>query len=159
MILKQLIFNATQAALGAMGVGFSSGGYTGAGGKYDVAGVVHKDEFVIRKESTSQQGAKEFLNYFNIYGMEALNKFRGYSTGGLVAAPEISMPPNIQTPQLTYPADTIAQSTSFSANQNFYLVDDPKRILDTLNSSQGQENIVVMMSRDPAKFKSALKIG
>lgn len=159
MILKQLIFNATQAALGAMGVGFSSGGYTGAGGKYDVAGVVHKDEFVIRKESTSQQGAKEFLNYFNIYGMEALNKFRGYSTGGLVGAPEISMPPNIQTPQLTNPAETIAQSTSFNANQNFYLVDDPKRILDTLNSSQGQENIVVMMSRDPAKFKSALKIG
>ncbi|UIZ57777.1 hypothetical protein LZP46_01060 [Acinetobacter sp. SCLZS86] len=159
MILKQLIFNATKAALGAMGVGFSSGGYTGAGGKYDVAGVVHKDEFVIRKESTSQQGAKEFLNYFNIYGMEALNKFRGYSTGGLVTAPEISMPPNIQTPQLTNPAETIAQSTSFNANQNFYLVDDPKRILDTLNSSQGQENIVVMMSRDPAKFKSALKIG
>lgn len=159
MILKQLIFNATKAALGAMGVGFSSGGYTGAGGKYDVAGVVHKDEFVIRKESTSQQGAKEFLNYFNIYGMEALNKFRGYSTGGLVGAPEISMPPNIQTPQLTNPAETIAQSTSFNANQNFYLVDDPKRILDTLNSSQGQENIVVMMSRDPAKFKSALKIG
>lgn len=159
MILKQLIFNATKAALGAMGVGFSSGGYTGAGGKYDVAGVVHKDEFVIRKESTSQQGAKEFLNYFNIYGMEALNKFRGYSTGGLVGAPEISMPPNIQTPQLINPAETIAQSTSFNANQNFYLVDDPKRILDTLNSSQGQENIVVMMSRDPAKFKSALKIG
>ena len=24
---------------------------------------------------------------------------------------------------------------------------------------QGQENIVVMMSRDPAKFKAALKIG
>lgn len=31
--------------------GFSSGGYTGDGGKYEPAGVVHKGEFVVNKES------------------------------------------------------------------------------------------------------------
>ena len=166
MILKQLMFNAVKAATSYMGysdgglvTGFSGGGYTGAGGKYQEAGIVHKDEFVIRKESTSQHGAKEFLSYFNRYGMDALNKFnKGYADGGLVGAPNVTIP-NIQAPKLNNPVSEIANSTSFNANQNFYLVDDPARILDVLKSGQGQENLVVMMSRDPAKFKSALKIG
>ena len=166
MILKQMIFNAVRAATGfgsdaiaLLGTGFfATGGYTGAGGKYQPAGIVHKDEFVIRKESTSQTGAKEFLTYFNRYGMDALNKFnKGYADGGLVAAPNVQMP-NVPAPQLVDNTAQIAQSTSFNASQNFYLVDDPARILDTLNSSKGQENIVVMMSRDPSKFKAALKI-
>lgn len=162
MILKQMIFNAIKAisgyADGGLVTGFSSGGYTGAGGKYQEAGIVHKDEFVIRKESTSQSGAKEFLGYFNRYGMDALNKFKGYADGGLVGAPNISMP-TIQAPKLNNPTEQIAQSTSFNANQNFYLVDDPARILDVLKSGASQENLVVMMSRDPSKFKAALKIG
>ena len=174
MILKQMIFNAISSigGKGGGGVGgmiasglsaafgsFMDGGHTGYGARDQIAGFVHADEWVITKPRTNEPGAKQFLAYFEKYGMQGLNNFKGYSTGGLVGAPEISMPPNIQPPQLTNPAETIAQSTSFNANQNFYLVDDPKRILDTLNSSQGQENIVVMMSRDPAKFKSALKIG
>lgn len=165
MILKQMIFNAIKAASSAMGysdgglvTGFATGGYTGAGGKYQPAGVVHKDEFVIRKESTSQPGAKEFLWSFNQNGMEALNKFKGYADGGLVDAPNI-MVPDIQAPKLNDPSAQIASATSFNANQNFYLVDDPARILDVLKSGASQENLVVMMSRDPAKFKSALKIG
>ena len=96
MILKQMIFNAIKAASSAMGysdgglvTGFARGGYTGAGGKFQPAGVVHKDEFVIRKESTSQPGAKEFLWSFNQNGMEALNKFKGYADGGLVDARNI----------------------------------------------------------------------
>lgn len=165
MILKQMIFNAIKAASSAMGysdgglvTGFARGGYTGAGGKFQPAGVVHKDEFVIRKESTNQPGAKEFLWSFNQNGMEALNKFKGYADGGLVDAPNITVP-DIQAPKLNDPAAQIASATSFNANQNFYLVDDPARILDVLKSGASQENLVVMMSRDPAKFKSALKIG
>ena len=34
--------------------GFSDGGYTGAGGKYDVAGVVHKGEYVVPKQDVNQ---------------------------------------------------------------------------------------------------------
>lgn len=177
MILKQMIFNAISNAgkaggggwggaiagvIGSAfgGKGYSSGGYTGKGGKYEPAGIVHRDEFVIRKEMTNQVGAKEFLANFNRYGMNAIKGLQGYSSGGLVGAsvPQI-FAPNIQAPKLSSPSEKIAQSTSFNANQNFYLVDDPSRILDTLNSSQGQENLVVMMSRDPEKFKTALKIG
>lgn len=175
MILKQMLFNAISSAGGAGGGGIggaiagglsaifsgsgkAGGGWTGPGSKYQIADFVHADEFVIRKESTSQAGAKEFLTYFNRYGMDALNKFKGYADGGLVGVPNIAVP-NIQAPKLNDPAAKIASATSFSANQNFYLIDDPARILEVFNSPQGQENLTIMLSRDPAKFQSALKMG
>lgn len=36
--------------------GFSSGGYTGSGGKYDPAGIVHKGEFVFNQEAVGRLG-------------------------------------------------------------------------------------------------------
>lgn len=43
--------------------GFAEGGYTGNGGKYEPAGVVHKGEFVINKENTSKfRGILEQMN-------------------------------------------------------------------------------------------------
>jgi len=56
--------------------GFSAGGYTGAGGKYDPAGIVHAGEFVLRREVVSQPGMLDYLS--------ALNS-RGYADGGLVS--------------------------------------------------------------------------
>lgn len=53
--------------------GHSSGGYTGDGGKYDQAGVVHRGEFVMTKEATQRIGVG------NLYAM-----MRGYADGGLV---------------------------------------------------------------------------
>lgn len=55
---------------------YDGGGFTGAGGKYDPAGVVHKGEFVFTKEATERIGVE------NLYGM-----MRGYGSGGLVDAP------------------------------------------------------------------------
>ncbi|MBN4165096.1 phage tail tape measure protein [Pseudomonas fulva] len=56
--------------------GFSAGGYTGAGGKYVPAGIVHAGEFVLRREVVSQPGMLDYLS--------ALNS-RGYADGGLVS--------------------------------------------------------------------------
>ena len=55
--------------------GFDGGGYTGNGGKYEPAGVVHGGEVVIRKEVVDQPGMKDYL--------VSLNK-RGYADGGYV---------------------------------------------------------------------------
>lgn len=53
--------------------GYESGGYTGDGGKYEAAGVVHKGEFVMSKEAT------------NRIGIGALNRMlKGYADGGYV---------------------------------------------------------------------------
>lgn len=72
--------------------GFSGGGWTGRGGKYQPAGIVHAEEFVTRSEVVRQPGALAFLSQFNRIGMNAL---RGYADGGLVsrlAIPAISAP-------------------------------------------------------------------
>ncbi len=64
---------------------FATGGYTGDGAKYAEAGVVHKNEYVIRKESTNAIRSKyglEVLDYMNRFG--DLPGMGGYASGGLV---------------------------------------------------------------------------
>ncbi len=80
MISKMVIFNALSGltggstwTMGSLMSGFSSGGYTGDGGKYDPAGIVHKGEFVFTKEATQRIGAR------NLYRL-----MRGYANGGSV---------------------------------------------------------------------------
>lgn len=55
--------------------GFWDGGYTGSGGKFDPAGIVHAGEFVLRKEVVEQPGMRAFL--------EGLNA-KGFADGGYV---------------------------------------------------------------------------
>ncbi|WP_405560683.1 phage tail tape measure protein [Streptomyces sp. NBC_01180] len=61
--------------------GFSAGGYTGPGGKYTPAGIVHAGEFVTNKAATSsiERSHPGALAYMNQTG-----KLPGYSSGGLV---------------------------------------------------------------------------
>lgn len=70
----------TTTSLGSTAAGYTSqyfdeGGYTGQGGKYEPAGIVHGGEVVIRKEVVDQPGMKDYL--------VSLNK-RGYADGGYV---------------------------------------------------------------------------
>ncbi|MDI3202827.1 tape measure protein [Pseudomonas shahriarae] len=64
--------------------GFSEGGYTGPGGKYEPKGVVHGGEVVIRKEVVDQPGMKDYLIGLNRSGKP------GYARGGFVGSPGIS---------------------------------------------------------------------
>lgn len=70
---------AAQAFMGPGGEGYANGGYTGHGGKYDPAGIVHKGEGVLTQEEVKALGGPQ--------GFEELRKSirRGYATGGLVA--------------------------------------------------------------------------
>ncbi|WP_423854131.1 tape measure protein [Acinetobacter guillouiae] len=56
--------------------GFSNGGYTGSGGKYDPAGIVHKGEVVFSQEDIARWGG--------VGNVEKLRKNGGYSDGGVV---------------------------------------------------------------------------
>lgn len=65
------------------GIEFAEGGYTGAGGKYDVAGVVHKGEYVTPKHVVESPVARPHL--------AALERMRtGYADGGFVTNTNIS---------------------------------------------------------------------
>ena len=90
--------------------GWATGGYTGRGRKYDVAGVVHRDEFVIRKESRQRferenPGVLDYLNKTGTLPTAPVSRpsagtaaayaqplsvstggFPGYDLGGMVSA-------------------------------------------------------------------------
>ena len=74
---------------GGGGGTFARGGYTGPGGKWQAAGIVHAGEFVHRQEVVRQPGALAFLARFNREGMAALRR-NGYAAGGLVS--NLAMP-------------------------------------------------------------------
>ncbi len=94
VIDRLLVAYAIQSALGWVGGGsggstpsgsytsaaanlqFDRGGYTGPGGKYDPAGIVHRGEFVFTKEATSAIGVN------NLYAM--MKGAQGYADGGYV---------------------------------------------------------------------------
>ncbi|HHQ6616398.1 TPA: phage tail tape measure protein [Serratia fonticola] len=85
VINQLLVAFVMQKAMGwinpsAAATGHSSGGYTGDGGKYDQAGVVHRGEFVMTKEATQRIGVG------NLYAM-----MRGYADGGLVGGNKAPM--------------------------------------------------------------------
>ncbi|WP_411815572.1 tape measure protein [Gordonia sp. SND2] len=63
--------------------GFSSGGWTGPGSKYQPAGIVHADEFVIRKESRKKI---EAAHPGALDSMNATGQMPGYADGGRVAS-------------------------------------------------------------------------
>lgn len=61
-VLTAVLYGLVGAAKAAV-AGFAEGGYTGDGGKYTPAGVVHKGEFVINKENTRKyRGILEQMN-------------------------------------------------------------------------------------------------
>lgn len=73
--------------------GFSAGGYTGPGGKYQPAGIVHAGEFVIPQHIVRQPGVLSMLSRMLHTGRF---DFPGYSSGGLVSRlnpARISTPP------------------------------------------------------------------
>lgn len=78
-------------------IGFASGGYTGDGGKYDVAGLVHKGEGVLNQEEISAIGGPAGFEYLRkaistgnifdnseIIASKAFTQLAAYSGGGIV---------------------------------------------------------------------------
>lgn len=61
------------------GVQFYDGGYTGDGGKYEPAGIVHKGEYVAPQDVVRSAAARPHIN-----ALEGM-RLRGYADGGFVA--------------------------------------------------------------------------
>lgn len=65
---------------GGASASFARGGYTGPGGKWQPAGIVHAGEFVLRQEVVRQPGVLELLSRLNRGGLSGLP---GFADGGL----------------------------------------------------------------------------
>lgn len=105
ILVKQAMVGMVDSATTAMG--WAEGGYTGSGGKYDPAGVVHRGEFVFTKEATSRIGVG------NLYQM-----MRGYASGGYVGGSSRSRPSmvaggvSVYAPVTVHTGSTQTQSSS-----------------------------------------------
>lgn len=71
--------------------GFATGGWTGPGGKYKPAGIVHAGEHVQPQEVVREPGALSFLEMIRRNGFRATlakmqSGMRGYAEGGLVSS-------------------------------------------------------------------------
>ncbi|MEJ0233192.1 phage tail length tape measure family protein [Klebsiella michiganensis] len=65
----------------AAAVGFASGGYTGPGGKYQPAGIVHKGEYVFDQASTNRIGVSQLEALRNGKPLDATLSKPGFGTG------------------------------------------------------------------------------
>ncbi|MCZ2261590.1 phage tail tape measure protein [Isoptericola sp. QY 916] len=71
---------------------FDSGGFTGPGGKYEPAGIVHRGEWVINQDSSRsiERAAPGLLGALNAQGAGALG-LGGYAGGGAVGSAQRSL--------------------------------------------------------------------
>jgi hypothetical protein len=60
------------------GIGFAEGGYTGKGGKYEPAGIVHRGEYVVPKHLVEMPQNRPLLSTLE------RQRLKGYADGGLV---------------------------------------------------------------------------
>lgn len=89
--------------------GWDEGGFTGAGGKYEPAGIVHRGEYVVNAENTRRLG----LSF-----LERLNR-RGYADGGFVGS---VMGGNLQSSS-TSNTSSLEVHNHFAAGTNSETVD------------------------------------
>lgn len=133
------------------GFGFSEGGYTGDGGKYQVAGVVHKGEGVLSQEDVAALGGPR--------GFYSLQKtLRGYADGGLAGIPAPAMPASAMARPSSLPERNTSVNTTLQNNQAFYLLDSPEHQAEMLKSKPGVEAIKIILKNEPGEFRALLNI-
>ena len=98
---------------------YSSGGYTGNGGKYEPMGIVHGGEYVMTKEATSRLGINT-LNALN-YGKRAL------IAGGLGISVATAVPVQVDT------------RAPISARPMMTQTSQPMSVNITINAAQGMD--------------------
>jgi hypothetical protein len=102
--------------LGVLTPGFARGGYTGHGGKFEPAGIVHRGEFVFDAAATSR------------LGVGRLNALRGYADGGLVGG--AANQNGAATFNLTVIVDGVEQQ--------------PQKVTQTKNASGGSDYVAII---------------
>ena len=142
----------------AVSAGYSDGGYTGQGGKYEPAGTVHRGEFVNRQEVVKQPGARTFLEDFNKRGMAAVydRTHAGFADGGYVDA-GMTFPTGFAArndPSFDMNHKSSGQGGGAGRNLRLITTLDPHAISDHLNSSEGEQVILQVLGRNKTTLKT-----
>lgn len=118
---------------------YDGGGYTGAGGKYEPAGIVHRGEVVLPQEIVARDRTMLKDRYGDLPGMDQLytGGLAGYASGGRVAALDFAGLPalNLTTMQLGQLNKALAASTkalSREKSQRDELISTSATLRDTV---------------------------
>ncbi|WP_180175861.1 tape measure protein [Acinetobacter sp. YH12025] len=149
---------------GAKGpTGYSDGGFTGTGGKYDPAGIVHKGEVVWSQEDIKRWGGVNVVE-----AMRTSQPPKGYSDGGLVTPKDtyrvgmgtvdaIERGANVQAERQ---AQAIAKTSGATQqSQQFTIVnqfDTNDVVGGYIRSPVGGQTILNLVKANPSEFKAAL---
>lgn len=132
------IFGSIFKGIGSI-FGFDAGGYTGAGGKYSPAGIVHRGEFVLSATAVRRAGLP-LLNMINA-GLLVPQFAEGGVVGGAISEP----------PRVTVNAPGGNQRRLTLIN-----VSNPREALQELNNSAGEEIFFNFMRRNKSKFRQII---
>ncbi|MBF7694154.1 tape measure protein [Acinetobacter pollinis] len=118
-----------QAGIEAVSVGFSDGGYTGPGGKHDVAGVVHAGEVVFSQADVARLGG--------VGAVEGIRKgIKGYSDGGVVGGVSSSISSQLSSNSSQSQGNVnIQQSITIADGQVTTNTKGQKQIAESLNNA------------------------
>ncbi|MEM0651839.1 phage tail length tape measure family protein [Klebsiella huaxiensis] len=127
-----LMASITSSITSAAAVGFASGGYTGPGGKYQPAGIVHKGEYVFDQASTNRIGVSQLEALRNGKPLDATLSKPGFGTGvqNVSNSQQTTLiKPNVTVPPITIngnPSDTtvmlVQQAARDGAKQGYQQV-------------------------------------
>lgn len=149
---SQLQAAAYQMAAASAASAYAEGGYTGPGGKYQPAGIVHAGEYVQPQRVVREPGALHFMENFRRMGMRAIDNWRGYAGGGLVVdSPSVSS----QMQSLGAPGASGGSERSSSA---VLLGLEDGLVVKHIKSPRGVEAMVQNITRNPALFRGALGV-
>ena len=113
------------AIVAALSGGFEAGGYTGDGGRSDIAGVVHRGEYVIPADVVSQHG---------VGGIEEM-----LAGGGVAStAPSASGAPG--------------ESSGGDMLKNVAVFDDRREMKKWVESTEGETAIIDVLRRNQHEF-------
>ncbi|WP_336929985.1 hypothetical protein [Acinetobacter tandoii] len=143
-IALQLAQAATIGSVSFSPAGYADGGFTGYGGKYEPAGIVHRGEGVLTQEEIAALGGPA--------GFFALRQSikNGFADGGLALdAPKVL---NMQSPGMSGYMQQAQQSSqaNVNLNPNFVIVDERQSLSDYLYSPDGTKAFVKFFKRNRA---------
>ncbi|HMM76139.1 MAG TPA: hypothetical protein PJ986_10555 [Gammaproteobacteria bacterium] len=117
-------------------LGFAGGGYTGAGGKYQPAGVVHKGEYVFSADSVRRLGVGMLEALHHASRPSVAFSRLSYASGGLV--------------------EPRAEAAPSPAQVRIVNVVDPALARDYLDSSAGERVILNVLQRNAGAVRQIL---
>ena len=132
-------------AIRSVSAGYASGGYTGDGGQYEPAGVVHKGEVVWSQTDIARAGG--------VAVVEAMRRGRrGYADGGVVGTTRGFNAPTERMPAQS--AGHPGQSAPATSGVRIVNVVSPDHMNDWANSAQGEHVIMNTVGRNRTTLRT-----